>query len=1685
VTDAVQRSPLEIGKRPLTQDLQRRPSSSAAAPTATVQRRAVAESPSRHEQPPSVAGGFGEAFHDGGRGGAATEEGDVHAIAERGLSGPAAPLPHLARIQASFGRHDVSHVQAHVGGAAAEASAAMGAIAYATGDHIAFADSPDLHTAAHEAAHTVQQRGGVQLRGGVGAAGDDYERHADAVADRVVRGESAEVLLDGAAAGGATGAAVQRKEAGRDTRDDKAGDEPELVKQDGAEWPVFARTGKPYIIEDRGGKPGFWVARDWITAAGDLGRQTDPRTKRTAYVAPSRARELLGAMGWVAADRIEFAAAQLTFEFRGALSHFIVGAEAAFATGLPQGRQAVVDRDGSGGLLVTLALDDEDTAPGSPHQATTSEVTRGFRAAAAYTGLDVDPEGHAFLTGGWVPPVGLAGNGVLALTLNRTVCRTLFGIEAFDAWAGEKKARAEEPKTPKLKLENFFKRPIPGRLTHYGDLVESNESLRLEVLVDWPPNAPDPEMFDAPPMVTPSKFGNVALMSCTWRFERIDGAAVSAPVETQATTVAEATHRFRLASGEATGTFRVTCDARFDEYFAPTTFTRDVVVMSSAATMHKLKSEAFAGLGAPDVDRQKDSWTGDARPGFKGSPLAGAGGYVEDPMARDRDRQRERLQSVADYLRGSPASETAVTALDREIARQTATEHLLAGDRAKGWQTFQVRGTYLSRTEGLASGPLDLHGTVHIERHVDSYAGDGPSTTMHVRNDRTVVRIRDLSRRFEQSDFVFEGEGDTFDEALRHAFDDLAVAYPKGMVSIETEQIRDGALTSPEGVAGPDAANGPGTGKVIGFQRSTETAWKKVKEVVWDPVASIAVNLGAIALMTLVPGSAVIVAPALVAYNSVPSIDHVKTEADRGTLTLGTFAMSTGEVALNLLPLVSRAKPFTAGWYMVETANWGGQVALMSVSAIGAAQQLQATQVAALAQEYEQFLELQKSSLPSDPGLASAEEAIRRKAAALDGEISRQFWSLVEDNVFQMAAGSVIHSTSTHARGAIVERLGMRPATSVAGGDGATPPAGSETVVHPAAPHGDPAILGTGEHPAAPTTGEIATAAPQASLAASAGADRRIRSDGKAGDFFADASDLSDVHQAWASRYADDVVTPIHYDLATNTAHFDIRRNGERIRVTADVARPIMSAGELTSTTNRVVGKPISASEGHNILRALSENRLEALSAVGIDVPAGTEIALGTEFGLGEVAGGKVVVVVGEHAAVDWSHLPGVTPKAHTHPSTPGNDLLRYTGSESMPLTRILEPTKVPLIARELVLPSPPDVALMARLGVDGHRVITPFIVRNGHVMKPEAGDNSPRLEWVIMQPREVGRRADGSTVYEATLVGEVDGNAMVQTKVWSTEPVSSNPGNHFMTAPEMTPTSKPAPGGGRKTPAGGPMPMDPWTHGLDGAQIEHVLQQLGEPLATKMSVGDASFTGSELVKVADSVSRLRMLSNVRGVEDWLAFEETQGPLHLRNAVAELRSAERRATENPAQMFEIGGDKHAPIREGTINARNPGGDPMQSFDMAAREGGSIVKSIEVTSAKRPIKRLTELTDGVRHATDKVASRIDENAPIPGNELELEIRIEMFKGQEQIGTGTVTYDGAGNYTYKVNDGTITPPTFGRNPNPGNIFVDFAKALPTIGGSEKLDVVTLADGAGNVVATFRREGNAWKWQEGPES
>ena len=203
--------------------------------------------------PFAIHGGGGAVQAEGG----VRQSADVHAAAAHGISGGGGALPHMGAIQQAFGAHDVSGINAHVGGKAQEASDAMGASAYATGNDIAFAKAPSLHTAAHEAAHVVQQRAGVSLEGGVGKVGDSYEAHADKVADAVVAGHSAEPILN-EMSGGAPKAEVQQKALQRNATDAS----PSSGTRTGALGPTASRMSVTPVMA---------VTADPVSFAGSLG----------------------------------------------------------------------------------------------------------------------------------------------------------------------------------------------------------------------------------------------------------------------------------------------------------------------------------------------------------------------------------------------------------------------------------------------------------------------------------------------------------------------------------------------------------------------------------------------------------------------------------------------------------------------------------------------------------------------------------------------------------------------------------------------------------------------------------------------------------------------------------------------------------------------------------------------------------------------------------------------------------------------------------------------------------------------------------------------------------------------------------------------------------------------------------------------------------------------------------------------------------------------------------------------------------------------------------------------------------------------------------------------------------------------------------------------------------------------
>ena len=189
-----------------------------------------------------------------------------------GVAEGGSAIPFWATIQRSFGRHDISQAKASIGGSAKESAEKMGANAIASGSQVCFAEMPDLFTAAHEAAHLIQQRGGVCLDGGVGQKGDAHEQNADAVAECVVAGRSAESLLDryvqSSGAGSALGAARSEGVVQCDENDKQLEDALDAVA--GAyKWICLKQSNAVNDLSiDAGQKdpPSFWESALWACA---------------------------------------------------------------------------------------------------------------------------------------------------------------------------------------------------------------------------------------------------------------------------------------------------------------------------------------------------------------------------------------------------------------------------------------------------------------------------------------------------------------------------------------------------------------------------------------------------------------------------------------------------------------------------------------------------------------------------------------------------------------------------------------------------------------------------------------------------------------------------------------------------------------------------------------------------------------------------------------------------------------------------------------------------------------------------------------------------------------------------------------------------------------------------------------------------------------------------------------------------------------------------------------------------------------------------------------------------------------------------------------------------------------------------------------------------------------------------
>ena len=122
--------------------------------------------------------------------GGAIAGGGIPSVATAGFSGSSAPLPYRDVIQSSFGKHDISGVQAHTGPEARAATSAMGTTAFASGNNVALAtnDSGALVTVSINQTEKVTPNDGgtVGFEPGPGRALSGFDEKSAKGVQRVV-----------------------------------------------------------------------------------------------------------------------------------------------------------------------------------------------------------------------------------------------------------------------------------------------------------------------------------------------------------------------------------------------------------------------------------------------------------------------------------------------------------------------------------------------------------------------------------------------------------------------------------------------------------------------------------------------------------------------------------------------------------------------------------------------------------------------------------------------------------------------------------------------------------------------------------------------------------------------------------------------------------------------------------------------------------------------------------------------------------------------------------------------------------------------------------------------------------------------------------------------------------------------------------------------------------------------------------------------------------------------------------------------------------------------------------------------------------------------------------------------------------------------------------------------------------
>lgn len=839
------------------------------------------------------------------------------------------------------------------------------------------------------------------------------------------------------------------------------------------------------------------------------------------------------------------------------------------------------------------------------------------------------------------------------------------------------------------------------------------------------------------------------------------------------------------------GTYRVNAFVDHNWFF-PGWFTEDVEVKSEEDRLKQVKKDAFDGMGDRTVANDTKHFDTTFFNEHFGPDRFSVGKEIRGTLPDDWKRMSDadRLKFIAEDKKNldalitqydkpnAPYAHRDLVSYAKNRKQSLAEQETKINDQKNaGFVFFEARGAYLSRTEGVGDSALKLVGMSH---------GDP---------DKVVVRIHDFTRLFEPDDYLFEGDGTDFDAAAEEAFIHLCKRYPKGRMSVVFERMNNGNQSYR--VMGVE----PHT---IGWELDTNTAWKTVRSVVWDPAVTIVVNLAGAALMIFLPFTAPIVLPVLAIYNSIETVSKMEELQSSGQLSRKEIAKGVAEIGLNVLPVIAEfksvaiaAKVASAGTKAVTTADRlvlyglegvtiGGMLVLMTAEGVEQCKKLQEQDVSEVARLMAELDAIRKQN-PNSPEIARLEAAIRK---ASDQAVHR-----AQDTFEGMVKNLAILLVPTAAMAKISKTLvGKNVATLIEEGK----------FIHQegVAPHYDP-VDGMMKGDKAKVTPEVIEGlksqfaldqgVKQTQLEKLAGTDKVEITYDK------NAKSVSVAKDTASGKTTITAPEGMPFEKVVQEAwngHFSKQQGAPKDMPT--VAAPKTEAttkGKVIASKPGVqVGRGIeNLTEAKGLLRRIAEGDKTAFGALGAEAPGRGFDPQKVEWGLGQTPDGKYVIIRGQEEFIDWSKTPGVTPVGHSHPMAQS----RMLKGSKITFADLVKGAGENAANADKVMPSPVDIKMMVENGLTKHTVQTPYVSEGAGVIgNPVAGVAGSKIDIEIVAPGRDGawKGMADVPVYRAKLRARTEAGVIWEGDVWATHHPES--GSQLMFAePSPDVMSKNVPG--------------------------------------------------------------------------------------------------------------------------------------------------------------------------------------------------------------------------------------------------------------------------------------------------